>query len=212
MRWNRREIELKNCLRVNLKNDETVIKIHEEAQFDEIMQRMKTKMEDLKVFYKEEKTPIVITGKVLKIKEIEELEGLIKSIIDVKITFDSPKTLGLHSIKKAYEKPADISETKFYKGSLRSGKRIEFEGSIVIMGDVNAGAEVIAVENIVVVGCLRGLAHAGAKGNTKVRISACSIESPQIRIANLVKDNMKEDCSNKKIKYACIKDDEIVVE
>ena len=203
---------MKNCLRVNLKNDETVIKIHEEAPFDEIMEKMRIKMEDLKVFYQEEKTPIVITGKVLKIKEIEELEALIKSIIDVKVTFDSPKTLGLHSIKRSYEKSADISETKFYKGSLRSGKRIEFEGSIVIMGDVNAGAEVIAVENIIVVGALRGLAHAGAKGNKKAAISANIIESPQIRIANVVKDNMKEDFSDKKIKYAYIKESEIVIE
>ena len=46
----------------------------------------------------------------------------------------------------------------FIGGSLRSGQRVEFEGSLVILGDVNAGAEVVAGENVVVVGILRGLA------------------------------------------------------
>ena len=203
---------MKNCLRVNLKNDETIIKIHEEAPFEEIMEKMKIKMEDLKVFYKEEKTPIFITGKVLRTNEIEEIEKLIKNIVDVKITFESPKTLGLHSIKKSYEKELDISETKFYKASLRSGKKVEFEGSIVVIGDVNAGAEVIAGENIVVVGNLRGLAHAGAKGNMSAKIAANSIEATQIRIGGIVNDNIKELSKTKKLKFAYIEDDKIILE
>ena len=203
---------MKNCLRVNLKNDETVIKIHEDAPFEEIMEKMKIKMEDLKVFYKDETTPIYITGKVLKTTEIKQLEELIKSIIDVKITFDSPKTLGLYSIKKSYEKEADVSETKYHKGTVRAGKKLEFEGSIVVIGDVNAGAEIIAGENIIVVGSLRGLAHAGAKGNRKAKIAANKIDTVQLRIANVVKDNIKDELEKSKITYAYIKDEEIIVE
>ena len=96
--------------------------------------------------------------------------------------------LGLHGIKRVFEKEIDNSETKFYKGSLRSGQKVEFEGSLVILGDVNAGAEVIAGENIVVLGELRGLAHAGAKGNKKAIIASNEIDCPQIRIANIVKE------------------------
>ncbi len=57
---------------------------------------------------------------------------------------------------------------------------MEFEGSIVILGDVNDGSEVIAEDNIVVLGCLRGMAHAGAKGNEKA-IIAKSNRSPSIK-------------------------------
>ena len=83
----------------------------------------------------------------------------------MQIKFDSPRTLGLHGIVKTYNKEIAISETKFHRGAVRSGQKLEFEGSIVIMGDVNDGAEVIAGDNIVILGALRGLAHAGAKGN-----------------------------------------------
>jgi septum site-determining protein MinC len=72
--------------------------------------------------------------------------------------------------------------------SLRSGQVEEYSGSIVIIGDVNAGGEVIAGGNIAIIGALRGLAHAGAGGNTKALITANSIDSTQIRIANLVKE------------------------
>ena len=133
----------------------------------------------------------------------------IQKEIDVKIEFDSPKVLGLHGIKKAFSEEIKSSETKFYKGSIRCGKKVEFEGSIVILGDVNAGAEVIAGENVVILGSLRGIAHAGAKGNKKAMIAATSIECPQIRIANVVKEMEK---SQERKTYAYIKENDIILE
>ena len=56
------------------------------------------------------------------------------------------KELGLHTIEKSFNRQIDESIMKLHSGSLRSGNRIEFEGSLVILGDVNAGAEVIAEE------------------------------------------------------------------
>ena len=79
------------------------------------------------------KTPIRVTGKVLKNKEIDEIQNLIKNKIDVEIDFDTPKTLGLHSIKKAFDKEIETSETTFHRGSLRSGQKLEIEGSLVIL-------------------------------------------------------------------------------
>lgn len=96
--------------------------------------------------------------------------------------------LGLHTIEKAFNRKIEETVTKVYNGSLRSGNKIEFEGSVVILGDINAGAEVIAEEHIIVLGAIRGLAHAGAKGNKKAIIAANSIEAPQLRIADIVKE------------------------
>jgi len=101
------------------------------------------------------------------------------------------KGLGLHTIQKPFDMDVEESITKLHHGSLRSGSKVEYEGSIVILGDVNAGAEVIAEENIIVLGVIRGLAHAGAKGNRKAIIAAESIEAPQIRIADIVKEMEK---------------------
>ena len=170
----------------------------------------------MKNLYKEEKTPIYITGKNLSNEEMEEIKNRIQGQLKVKINFESPKELGLHGIRTTFEKNLEISETKFYKGSIRCGKKMEFENSIVIIGDVNAGSEVIAGGNIVVTGFLKGLAHAGAKGNTKAIISARGIENSQIRIANIVKElnNLPEFVANKDKKqdYAYIKNNEIIIE
>ncbi len=89
--------------------------------------------------------------------------------------------------------------------------KLEYEGSMVIIGDVNPGAEVIAGENIVVLGNLRGVAHAGAKGNKKAIISAMRIESPQLRIANIVKEIEKIEEEEKKT-YAYVQEDKIILE
>lgn len=202
---------MRNCVGINIKKNEIIIRISEGAEQSEIMECLNKKIPALKKLYKTEKTPIFVTGKVLKNKEIEEIKKLISSNIDVKITFDSPKVLGLYGIKKIFEKDIENSETKFYRGSLRCGQKLEFEGSLVILGDVNNGAEVIAGENIVVLGILRGLAHAGAKGNTKAIIAANLIESPQIRIANKVKE-MDKDLSEQNYKCAFMEKDEIVLE
>jgi septum site-determining protein MinC len=63
--------------------------------------------------------------------------------------------------------------------TLRSGTRIEFPGQVVVLGDVNPGAEVIADGSILVWGRVRGLVHAGANGDQ------CALEfsSMQVRIA-----------------------------
>lgn len=120
--------------------------------------------------------------------------------------------LGLHGIKKSFKKEIATSETKFYKGSIRSGQKMEFEGSLVILGDVNAGAEVLAEDNVVVLGILRGMAHAGAKGNKEAIIAAASIESAQVRIADIVKEIEKNDGDCEYIKtYAYVEDDNIIL-
>ena len=130
----------------------------------------------------------------------------------VDIEFDTPKTLGLHSIKKTFEKEIATSETKFHRGSLRSGQKIEADGSLVIIGDVNSGAEVVASDNIVVLGALRGLAHAGAKGNKQAIIAAGLFDAVQIRIANVVKEINKEEEPLHKQAYICIDNDKIIIE
>lgn len=173
---------MNKTISINLKKDVILIKISEDMEQVEIIQSLKKKLPELKKLYQNEKTPIRVVGKVLKNKEIDEISSLIQEKIDVEIDFDMPKTLGLSSIKKAFEQDIAESETTFHRGSLRSGQKLEIEGSLVILGDVNSGAEVIASDNIVVLGSLRGLAHAGAKGNKQAIIAArvigyCSIEN-----------------------------------
>ena len=208
----RKEVKMNNCVSINLKRDEILIKINEEAEQKEIMESLRKKLVELKKLYKDEKTPIRVTGKVLKNKEIDEIQRLINDKIDVEIEFDTPKTLGLHSIKKTFSQKTEISETKYYRGSLRSGQKMETEGSLVILGDVNSGAEVVAGDNIVVLGTLRGLAHAGAKGNKQAVIAAGLLDTVQIRIANIVKEIDRDEEPLHKQSYVYAENDEIIIE
>lgn len=196
---------------INLKKHENLIKIDEKAEQKNIINELTKKLPDLKKLYKDEKTPIRITGKVLKNKEIDEIYALVKKYLDVEINFDMPKEFGLSSIKRTFNQTINLSETKFHKGSLRSGKKIEVEGSIVILGDVNSGAEVMATDNIVILGTLRGLAHAGAKGNKEAIISAGKLEAVQLRIANIVRELSKEETEKEKV-YIHTIGEEVVIE
>lgn len=203
---------MRNCITINLKKDYIIIKIQEDADYETIIASFRKKLPDLKKLYKNEKTPIKISGKVLKNKEIDEIQELIKEKIDVDIEFDMPKSLGLASIKKTYQSEIAISETKYHRGTLRAGQRMEVEGSLVILGDVNSGAEVMATDNIVVLGALRGLAHAGAKGNTQAIIAAGLMDCVQLRIANVVKEIDRDEEPMHKHAIASIEEDKIIIE
>ena len=202
---------MKNCVSINLKKNQILIKINDDAEQNEIVENLKKKLPQLKKLYKDEKTPIMVTGKILKNKEIDQIQEIIKEKIDVEIDFDMPKSLGLSSITRTFNKEIAMSETKFHKGSLRSGQKMEVEGSLVILGDVNSGAEVMASDNIVVLGALRGLAHAGAKGNKQAIIAAGLLDTVQIRIANVVKEIDRDEEPMHKQAYVYIDDENNIV-
>lgn len=202
---------MRSILLVGMKKNEIILKISEEAEQNQILAALEKKLPVLKKLYKEAKNPIKVTGKFLKDKEMEELKKIIKEKINADIAFDNINELGLSGIKKVYEQNVERSETYFFRGGMRSGQRIESEGSIVILGDVNSGAEVIAGENIVILGTLRGLAHAGAKGNKKAIIASHKMECPQIRIANILKEMEKEEIEETK-QFASVSEDKIILE
>lgn len=74
----------------------------------------------------------------------------------------------------------------FVHRTLRSGFKISHHGHVIILGDVNPGAEVIAGGNVVIWGRLRGVVHAGAEGNEESVVCALDMNPPQLRIAGLV--------------------------
>lgn len=124
--------------------------------------------------------------------------------------------LGLHIIEKTFSQKIEKTKAKIYDGSLRAGNRLEYEGTIIILGDLNAGAEAISGENVIVLGVIRGLAHAGATGNKEAIIVCNEIDAPQIRIADIVKELEKteevEGEEKVKRKRAYIRRNQIILE
>ena len=72
------------------------------------------------------------------------------------------------------------------KGPLRSGQRVYAENNLVVFGDVNPGAELIAGGDIMVMGVLRGVAHAGVPDNIAAIIAALSLKPTQLRIGHFI--------------------------
>lgn len=94
----------------------------------------------------------------------------------------------------------DSENTRVIESTLRSGKRECFlEGNIVIVGDVNPGAEVIASGNVIVFGALKGMAHAGALGDNSAVIIALELRPIQLRIGKVINrppaENLETDTS-----------------
>lgn len=71
---------------------------------------------------------------------------------------------------------------EFYKGNLRSGQVLECAASVTLIGDVNPGAKIISEGNIVVLGALKGNAHAGVNGNDNCFIFALDMNPIQLQI------------------------------
>lgn len=75
--------------------------------------------------------------------------------------------------------------TLYLRKTIRSGQSISSDGNIVVIGDVNPGAEIIAKGDITVWGILGGIAHAGSDGNNFARIRALKLNPVQIRIGEI---------------------------
>ncbi|MEB3330297.1 MAG: septum site-determining protein MinC [Candidatus Sericytochromatia bacterium] len=92
------------------------------------------------------------------------------------------------------EAPAEGAEAGFslpnnahyLRQTIRSGQSLRHFGNVVICGDINPGAEVIATGDIIVFGTLRGVAHAGAAGDEGAQIVAINLRPTQIRIAGFI--------------------------
>lgn len=87
--------------------------------------------------------------------------------------------------------PSDMRNNNglFYKGTLRSGQCLETKDSIIIIGDINPGANVIAGGNVVVIGSLKGSVVAGANGNSDAFVMALSMAPIFIQIADTITRN-----------------------
>jgi septum site-determining protein MinC len=90
------------------------------------------------------------------------------------------------TIKAANTGHPDGEAAIFVQRTLRSGMRVSFQGNVIVMGDVNPGAEVIASGSIIVWGRLKGTVHAGAEGNDKAIVCALELHPTQLRIGSVV--------------------------
>ena len=114
-----------------------------------------------------------------------------------------PATPRVNGERRRVEKPTPLPvpvvaaevrpEVLYHRGTLRGGQSLANVGHIVVVGDVNPGAEIVAGGDIVVFGALRGVAHAGAQGDRTARVYALVLEPTQLRIATTIAAGAERD-------------------
>jgi len=109
------------------------------------------------------------------------------------------------------EPEAAESDAVLVRRTLRSGGRIHHPGHVVVIGDVNPGAEIVAGGDIVVWGRLRGVAHAGAEGDAEAVVCALDLAPTQLRIANHIATSPARK-GDPKPETARVKDGQIIAE
>lgn len=87
---------------------------------------------------------------------------------------------------EACEKKVIEEQSETYIGIVRSGQVLRAEGDLVIIGDVNQSAQVIAGGSIYVLGRVKGIAHAGANGDKEAVIAASWLEATHLKIADKI--------------------------
>ena len=208
-------------------NGLTII-MNEEDSFNEILNKIDKKLSSAGKFFKGANICVGYRGRNLS----EEEESIIYGILSEKSGAE------IQRFEKEAEKPDNVSNNvqrqtkknneirnyfytgikegmaKFIKGTVRSGQLINYNGNVVVIGDVNPGGEIIATGNIIVLGLLRGIVHAGSDGNREAFIVSLNLQPTQLRIADVITRSPDEKRSKSEIlpELACIKDDMVYIE
>lgn len=117
----------------------------------------------------------------------------------------------VHSPVAQRKPPADGDEALLVQKTLRSGNRINYDGHVVVIGDVNPGAEIVSGGNIVVWGKLRGMVHAGVHGDLDAVVCALVLQPTQLRIGDKIAISPNEENSQRP-ETALVRDGKVVAE
>jgi septum site-determining protein MinC len=204
-----------------------ILIMREEDDFETVLEHVEKKLESSGRFFKGASLAVKYRGRKLSTAQEKEITALITKKTNAEIkSFEEDFSLPEkepEDVEKGREKPKmrlmffkglEEGLTKFYRGTVRSGQLVSYEGNLVIIGDVNPGGEVIATGNVVVMGSLRGMVHAGADGNKEAVVAALNLQPTQLRIADVITrpPDTKEARPSMIPEMAAVKDDLVYIE
>ncbi len=190
--------------------------IPENVSFSKCLDDLIMQLDQAKGFFKGAVVTLQLgKRKLLETEFIEISKILNEAGLVLATTSDHQKKLEWHSQKHKESIPEEsVVATVTIRRTIRSGQKFEYDGNLVIMGDVNPGAEIVATGDIIVLGKLRGTVHAGAKGNQDARIIAFQLRPIQIRIAGVITraPEWERGKRQERPEMARINDNQIIVE
>ena len=212
---------MSNHVIIKGKNDRLVIALDPDISFLDICDILKTKILEARNFIGNSRMAIEFSGRTLTNEEENTLIGIITDNSNIVISYifskreDSDEEIDLEHLNPLIEE----GKTHFYRGTLRSGSKIESDGNIVVVGDVNPSSIVKARGNVIVLGHLNGTVYAGLGGDDRAFIGAVHFNPIQLTIGmrtitdiqNEILDSTRVNRKDK-FKVARIRNQEIVVE
>lgn len=167
-----------------------IVHLDDKMSFDDLKKKVCEKFKASSDFLGNAQIALSFEGRKLSDEEQLSLVGCIteNSELDIVCVIDDNAEREAYFNKTLEEKLMSMNSNtgQFYKGTLRSGQVLEFETSIVILGDVNAGAQVVSTGNVVVLGKLLGNVYAGASGKENCFVVALMMNPTQIRIGDII--------------------------
>ena len=163
----------------------------------------RTQLEDLLAHYHMSVTPLE------QIAAMQQKNGEQQTVSS---NDTAPNIVPLSETNQAQHDPREIDDTLFIRRTIRSGQAIHHTSSIVILGDVNPGAEIVAGGDIIVWGVLRGMVHAGYPDNESACVCSLQLAPVQLRIARLLSRPPEGAGAQPNPETAAIKNGRIVVE
>lgn len=161
-----------------------------EIPFQQLKKEVLSKFAESDKFFKNAKIALSFTGRELSQQEQEEILDIIANHTSIHVicVVDPVESHDEYYKQRIEEYEAKMANAtgEFYRGTLRSGQTVECETSLIVLGDVNPGAKIMARGNIVVLGSLRGNAYAGLDGNTSAFVAALDMDPMQIRIGDVI--------------------------
>ncbi len=178
------------------------------GQFNRIREELEKKLEEAMDFFK--------GANILGIKSEDLSQEQIDEIMDIMTCkFQLNVLNNLEDNSKEKEVFTGIYEgmTKFINTTVRSGQVIEYDGNVVIIGDVNPGALIKAKGNIIVLGSLKGVAHAGIDGNQNAIVAAYDLQPMQLRIGAVISRKPDDNTAISRMpEIARISNGEVIIE
>ena len=212
---------MSNHVIIKGKNDRLVIALNPDIDFLDICDILKTKILEAKNFIGNSRMAIEFSGRALTNEEENKLIGIITENSNIVISYifskrtDSEEEMDLENINPLIEE----GKTHFFRGTLRSGSKIESDGNVVVLGDVNPSYIIKARGNVIVLGHLNGTVYAGLGGDDRAFIGAIYFNPIQLTIGMKTITDIQDEILdssrvNKKsrFKVARIRNQEIVVE
>lgn len=211
-----------NKLAVEFKGtrDGVIIYCLEDASFSEILSDLAERLKQRAAFFGEAPVKVDIGQRKLTAKERAALKGVIEENSRLKllaVQTSSERKPAVVAAKRQGE-IEDLRLDGFKEGrslvikrTLRSGQYIRFPGNVIVLGDVNPGAEIVADGDIYVFGTLRGIAHAGVSGDRSASVVALRLAPTQLRIADVISRAPDDSSFPDQPEYAYINEKRIMI-